>query len=62
MKAFAPVLFMGPAKNIRLLHRVFVDEIASGERWNMFINILNSRLKETNILVSSPHISKPGVD
>ncbi|KAG8216854.1 hypothetical protein J3R82DRAFT_7117 [Butyriboletus roseoflavus] len=52
MKTFAPLLFLAPVNNVRLLHRVFVDDVASQERWNMFIKKLNSQLQETSVLAT----------
>ena len=55
MTTFAPLLFMAPVNNVRLLHRIFVDDIASKETWNMFVTKLNSQLQETTVLVSRPN-------
>ncbi|KAG9313444.1 hypothetical protein JVU11DRAFT_5766 [Chiua virens] len=52
MTTFAPFLFMVPVSNVRLLHKIFVDEIASKEKWNMFITKLNSQLQETSVLAT----------
>ncbi|KAF9223223.1 hypothetical protein BS17DRAFT_781512 [Gyrodon lividus] len=52
MTASAPVLFMAPVTNVRALHRVFVDEIVSEEKWNAFVNKLNSQLQDTNLLAT----------
>lgn len=51
MTIFAPLLFMTPVSNVRLLHRIFVDNIASKEKWNMFVTKLNSQLQESSVLV-----------
>jgi hypothetical protein len=53
MATCAPLLFMAPVTSVRSLHRIFVDEIASKEKWNTFINKLNSQLQDTNLLVST---------
>lgn len=55
MSIFAPLLFMTPMNNVRLLHRLFVDGIVSKEKWNMFVTKLNSQLQETSVLVSRPN-------
>ncbi|KAG8216853.1 hypothetical protein J3R82DRAFT_7116 [Butyriboletus roseoflavus] len=52
MKTFAPLLFMAPVNNVRLLHRIFVDNIASKEKWNMFVKKLDSQLQETSVLAT----------
>ncbi|KAH0826608.1 hypothetical protein J3R83DRAFT_4972 [Lanmaoa asiatica] len=52
MTTFAPLLFMVPVNNVRLLHRIFVDDIASKEKWNMFVKKLNSQLQETSVLAT----------
>lgn len=52
MSTFAPLLFMAPMNNVRLLHRIYVDHIASRDKWNMFAAKLNSQLQETSVLVS----------
>ena len=52
MTTFAPLLFMAPVNNVRLLHKIFVDNIASQHKWNMFVKKLNSQLQETSVLVS----------
>jgi hypothetical protein len=52
MTTFAPLLFMTPVNNVRLLHRIFVDDIASKEKWNMFVTKLNSQLQETSVLAT----------
>ena len=54
MTIFAPLLFMTPVTNVRLLHRIFVDNIASKEKWNMFVTKLNSQLQESSVLVCKP--------
>ena len=59
MTTFAPLLFMAPVNNVRLLHRIFVDNIASKEKWNMFVNNLNSQMQETSVLVSKPTPQMP---
>ena len=55
MTTFAPLLFMAPVDNVRLLHRIFVDKIANKTTWNMFVTKLNSQLQETTVLVSRPN-------
>ena len=55
MTTFAPLLFMAPVNNVRLLHRIFVDDLTSTEMWNIFVAKLNSQLQETTVLVSSPN-------
>jgi hypothetical protein len=55
MTTLAPLLFMAPVNNVRLLHRIFVDDIAGKETWNMFVAKLNSQLQETTVLVSRPN-------
>ncbi|KAI9568446.1 hypothetical protein HD554DRAFT_723979 [Boletus coccyginus] len=52
MKTCAPLLFMLPVDNVRLLHSIFIDEIASKEKWNMFVTKLNSQLQETSVLAT----------
>ncbi|KAF9225844.1 hypothetical protein BS17DRAFT_729968 [Gyrodon lividus] len=52
MTACAPLLFMAPVTNVRLLHKIFVDEISSRDKWNMFVNKLNSQLQDTNLLAT----------
>ncbi|KAF8842889.1 hypothetical protein BDN67DRAFT_898259, partial [Paxillus ammoniavirescens] len=52
MTACAPLLFMAPVTSVRSLHRIFVDEIASKDKWNMYINKLNSQLQDTNLLAT----------
>ena len=52
MKICAPLLFMVPINNLRVLHRVFVDDIANKEKWNLFVSKLNSQLQESSVLVS----------
>ncbi|KAF8137481.1 hypothetical protein EV363DRAFT_1318110 [Boletus edulis] len=52
MTIFALFSFMAPVKNVRLLHRVFVDDIASKEKWNMFVANLNSQLQESSVLAT----------
>ncbi|KAF8417316.1 hypothetical protein L210DRAFT_892548 [Boletus edulis BED1] len=44
--------FMAPMKNVRLLHRTFVDDVATKETWNMFVTNLNSQLQETRVLAA----------
>ncbi|KIJ06328.1 hypothetical protein PAXINDRAFT_103413 [Paxillus involutus ATCC 200175] len=52
MVACAPLLFMAPMINVRSLHRIFTDEIASRDEWNTFVNKLNSQLHDTNLLAT----------
>ncbi|KIJ61555.1 hypothetical protein HYDPIDRAFT_96423, partial [Hydnomerulius pinastri MD-312] len=52
MAACAPVLFMAPVTNVRALHKIFVDDVASKEKWNTFVNKLNSQLQDTNLLAT----------
>ncbi|KAH7886926.1 hypothetical protein F5I97DRAFT_1871264 [Phlebopus sp. FC_14] len=52
MAICAPILFMSPITTVRALHKIFVDEIASKQQWNMFINKLNSQLQDTNLLAT----------
>ncbi|KAF8842888.1 hypothetical protein BDN67DRAFT_271836 [Paxillus ammoniavirescens] len=52
MTACAPLLFMAPVTSVRSLHRIFVDGIASKDKWNTFINKLNSQLQDTNLLAT----------
>ncbi|KAF9234256.1 hypothetical protein BU15DRAFT_65865 [Melanogaster broomeanus] len=52
MTVCAPLLFMAPVTSVRSLHRIFVDDIASKEKWNMFVNKLNSQLQDTNLLAT----------
>ena len=47
----APLLFMAPMSEVRLLHRIFVDDIASKERWNTFLTRLNSQFQAISVLV-----------
>ena len=51
MKIFAPLLFMVPRNNVRMLHGIFVDDIVNKEKWNMFVSKLDSQLQETSVLV-----------
>jgi len=51
MTICAPLLFFSPITSIRHLHTIFVDGIASKEKWNAFVNQLNSHLQDTNLLV-----------
>ncbi|KAF9237365.1 hypothetical protein BU15DRAFT_48882, partial [Melanogaster broomeanus] len=52
MTVCAPLLFMAPVTSVRSLHRIFVDDIASREKWNTFVNKLNSQLQDTNLLAT----------
>ncbi|KAF8549038.1 hypothetical protein OG21DRAFT_1421972 [Imleria badia] len=52
MSTFAPLLFMAPVNNVRLLHKIFVDQIAHRDKWNMFFARLNSQLQETSVLAT----------
>lgn len=51
MMICAPLLFFSPTSNVRNLHTIFVDGIASKSKWNSFVNQLNSNLQDTNLLV-----------
>ena len=51
MMICAPLLFFSPITSIQHLHTIFVDGIASKEKWNAFVNQLNSHLQDTNLLV-----------
>ncbi|KAF9237090.1 hypothetical protein BU15DRAFT_76323 [Melanogaster broomeanus] len=42
----------GPVKSVKLLHKIFVDDIASTEEWNTFVKKLNSQLQDTNLLAT----------
>ena len=55
MSILAPLLFLAPVDNVRLLHRIYVDHIMSKEKWDMFVTKLNSQLQETSVLVSKPN-------
>ncbi|KAF8438114.1 hypothetical protein L210DRAFT_866764 [Boletus edulis BED1] len=52
MSILAVLSFMAPVKNVRLLHRIFVDDIASKEKWNKFVANLNSQLQESSVLAT----------
>ncbi|KAF9244122.1 hypothetical protein BU15DRAFT_59465 [Melanogaster broomeanus] len=52
MTVCAPLLFMAPVTSVRSLHRIFVDDKTSTEKWNMFVNKLNSQLQDTNLLAT----------
>ncbi|KAL4071433.1 hypothetical protein V8B97DRAFT_469435 [Scleroderma yunnanense] len=52
MKICAPLFFFSPITSVRHLHTIFVDGIASKERWNVFVNQLTSHLQDTNLLAT----------
>jgi hypothetical protein len=52
MSILAPLLFLAPVDNVRLLHRIYVDHIMSKEKWDMFVTKLNSQLQETSVLAT----------
>ncbi|KIJ09102.1 hypothetical protein PAXINDRAFT_172628 [Paxillus involutus ATCC 200175] len=52
MATCAPLFFMAPVTSVRSLHKIFVDEIASKEQWNKFLNKLNSQLQDTNLIAT----------
>ncbi|KAF9227021.1 hypothetical protein BS17DRAFT_764376 [Gyrodon lividus] len=54
MTVCAPLLFMAPVTNVRSLHKIFVDGIANRDKWNIFVNRLNSQLQDTNLLATVP--------
>ncbi|KAF9230470.1 hypothetical protein BU15DRAFT_57204, partial [Melanogaster broomeanus] len=50
MTACAPLLFMAPVANVRLLHRTL--NAGGTEKWNTCVNKLNSQLQDTNLLAT----------
>ncbi|KAF8137480.1 hypothetical protein EV363DRAFT_1446322 [Boletus edulis] len=52
MSILAVLTFMAPVKIVRLLHRIFIDDVARKETWNMFIANLNSQLQESSVLAT----------
>ncbi|KAI6043910.1 hypothetical protein EDC04DRAFT_3106740 [Pisolithus marmoratus] len=52
MSICTPLLFFSPMTNIRNLNALFVDGIVSKEKWNAFINRMNSYLTNTNLLAT----------
>jgi len=52
MTLFSPMLFMAHVNNTRLLHKIYVDDIASKEKWRMFITKLNSQLEDISLLAT----------
>ncbi|KAG9313443.1 hypothetical protein JVU11DRAFT_5765 [Chiua virens] len=50
MTAVAPLLFMAPMHKVWLLHKIFVDEVVSADKWNMFVTKLSSELRGTIVL------------
>ncbi|KAI6116134.1 hypothetical protein F5141DRAFT_648567 [Pisolithus sp. B1] len=52
MTICTPLLFFSPMTSIRNLNSIFVDRIVSKEKWNAFINRMNTYLTNTNLLAT----------
>ncbi|KAL4079411.1 hypothetical protein J3A83DRAFT_1090251 [Scleroderma citrinum] len=52
MMICAPLFFFSPITSVQHLHTIFVDRIASREKWNAFVNQLTSHLQDTNLLAT----------
>ncbi|KAG2119383.1 hypothetical protein DEU56DRAFT_124637 [Suillus clintonianus] len=52
MVILAPLLFFDPMTHIQELHKIFVDDIISMTRWNLFCSKLNGQLQDSNLLAT----------
>ena len=52
MVVLAPLLFFDPVTQVQELHKIFVDELVSAERWNAFGARFKGQLQNSNLMVN----------